>query len=88
MVQSKVYSANIENRTVVNLGKPIVLAFKKENHLIGNETCQYWNFNKGRNIVLGLEIIIIIMKKTLWRRKYAQKALLHRSYSSYFKFHI
>lgn len=46
-LQSSVFSATIGNKTVSNLENHVKISFRKASNYIGNETCQYWDFNKG-----------------------------------------
>ena len=50
-VQSTVLSASFESGTKCNLSKPIRMTFEKSYHtdIKGNNTCQFWQFRKGKN---------------------------------------
>ena len=52
-VQSTILSVSFESGTKWNLSKPIRMKFEKNYHtgIKGNNTCQFWQFKKGKAIL-------------------------------------
>ena len=59
-VQSTIFSVSFESGSKWNLSKPIKMKFEKSYHtdIKGNNTCQFWQFRKGK-ITLSANTSII-----------------------------
>ena len=66
-VQSTVLSASFESGAKWNLRKPIRIKFAKSYHadVTGNNSCQFWDFEKGKKSFIMLPVFKLLLCKPL-----------------------